>query len=321
MTTKTPIRISELDQLVAAVPVLLGFHPENSLVLIFTKSNRIVLTTRDDLPVQGLAEPHARMLATSLPAELTTDRVALVVIGPSARHDVTDAVRRRLGERGIEVDVAIWTYGTHAGDGWMCSDGCHHGAVPDPRTTTLGVAAAVEEGRTVRSSRDALAQTMAPTADDATLSRRRAMIEDKASTRNPRGGSAVELCAALYDVETGRLQLDDEDVATLARALQKETVQDTVLVWALRPWLRHAHELWLMLTRETPAPYRATPAALLALTSLMQGDGAMANVALDLAEAAAPGHKLAELVRGAAQTGMSPAQLRLALGKALKAQA
>jgi hypothetical protein len=81
--------------------------------------------------------------------------------------------------------------------------------------------------------------------------------------------------------------------------------------WALKSWVRHAHELWLTLTRETPAPYRGTPAALLALTSLMQGNGAMANVALDVAEEAAPGHMLADLVREA--TDMSPDQLRMVL--------
>ena len=49
------IRLRSPADVVAAVPVLLGFHPEHSLVVIGLKTGRVVLTVRVDLP--GIDRP------------------------------------------------------------------------------------------------------------------------------------------------------------------------------------------------------------------------------------------------------------------------
>ena len=51
-------------------------------------------------------------------------------------------------------------------------------------------------------------------------------------------------------------------------------------------------------------------AALLALMGLLQGDGALANVALQRAEAAWPGHRFTATLRGLAAIGIRPGELR-----------
>jgi hypothetical protein len=71
-----------------------------------------------------------------------------------------------------------------------------------------------------------------------------------------------------------------------------------------------AEQLWAALARETPDPEAAEPAALLAVSALLRGDGALANVALDRAERAWPGHRLTRLLRVAAEGGLRPSEVR-----------
>jgi hypothetical protein len=71
-----------------------------------------------------------------------------------------------------------------------------------------------------------------------------------------------------------------------------------------------AERLWLALVRATPAPERAEPAALLALTAYLRGDGALAGVALDAAQQACPHHSLSGLLRAALDGGLPPELLR-----------
>jgi hypothetical protein len=49
---------------------------------------------------------------------------------------------------------------------------------------------------------------------------------------------------------------------------------------------------------------------------LLQGDGALANVALRRAESAWPGHHLTETLRGLAAAGIRPSELRACLAGA-----
>jgi hypothetical protein len=71
-----------------------------------------------------------------------------------------------------------------------------------------------------------------------------------------------------------------------------------------------AAALWAALARGTPDPEAAEPAALLAVMGLLQGDGALANVALQRAEAAWPGHRFTATLRGLAAIGIRPGELR-----------
>jgi hypothetical protein len=78
-----------------------------------------------------------------------------------------------------------------------------------------------------------------------------------------------------------------------------------------------AEQLWAALAREMPDPEAAEPATLLAVSALLRGDGAMANVALDRAERAWPGHTFSGLVRRAADAGLRPSRVRKLLRDAV----
>jgi hypothetical protein len=75
------------------------------------------------------------------------------------------------------------------------------------------------------------------------------------------------------------------------------------------PAHRAAHQrLWTDLTRAAPGRYQAAPASLLALAAWQDGNGALANVALDRALAARPGYTMAQLLRMAIDCGAPPSK-------------
>ncbi len=103
--------------------------------------------------------------------------------------------------------------------------------------------------------------------------------------------------------------LADEEVVALTIALGDMWVRDRCLAFAIGPQVMAAERLWTELTRVTPIPERAQPAALLAFSAYLRGDGALASVALDQAEEAHPNHRLASLLRGALDAALPPEQL------------
>ena len=112
--------------------------------------------------------------------------------------------------------------------------------------------------------------------------------------------------------------LDDERVLALVRALRLPVVRDAAIASCTGSRPAAAEALWAALARETPDPEAAEPAALLALSALLRGDGALANVALDRAEAAWPAHRLTAILRGLAQAGARPDELRACLAGGLQ---
>jgi hypothetical protein len=83
--------------------------------------------------------------------------------------------------------------------------------------------------------------------------------------------------------------------------------------WArMDPRHQGAHlRLWTDLTRLARPGYVAAPASLLAFCAWQNGDGALANVALDRALADSPGYSMAMLLREALDSGAPPSMARL----------
>jgi hypothetical protein len=94
--------------------------------------------------------------------------------------------------------------------------------------------------------------------------------------------------------------------AWLALALSSLRVREDA--WArMDPEHREAHlRLWIDLTRHAQPGYVAAPASLLAFTAWQVGNGALANLALDRAEADDPGYSMALLLRDTLTAGAPP---------------
>jgi hypothetical protein len=315
-------------ELASAVPVLLGFHPRDSLVLVSIggdDARLLGLTLRIDLPSRSATPAELAALREAVVDSLVRDnpRGAAVLVfapadGPVLPHRrLVDAVATELEERGVEVHSALWAESTAEGARWACYDPCGCGGVlPDPAGTEIA-AESVLEGRVVHTSRTDLERLVAPP-DPARVRRRERLLRafpgsatDALDTADDGLDAAVRaIDEAIADAGAGRLLLDDTRVVALARALAAPVVRDEAMRRCLGRPARAAEQLWLALVRETPDPEAAEPAVLLAVSALQRGDGGLANIALDRAERAWPGHRLSRILRPLAAAGLPPKEVR-----------
>lgn len=320
------IRLADPAALVAALPVLLGFRPRDSLVLAAfggASGRRLGLVLRVDLPAKRDVDAVAEMAAANLLRGSPT-RAAVLVIGGAGsgrarsvpRRAVAEAAVAALAAHGVDAPIVVWAARCQGGAQWRCYDPCGcSGLVPDPGAT-VAAAHAVAEGEVVFEDRAGLEALVVPV-DEAVLGRREAMLVRMLEVADADRGTAVDAVAASALVDAaiaGAAQatstLDDEIVVRLAQALALPAVRDAALLRCAGPDAAAAEQLWATLARETPDPEAATPAALLAVSALLRGKGALANVALDRAEQAWPGHRLATLLRDALDAGLGPPQIR-----------
>jgi hypothetical protein len=334
-------------ELAAAVPVLLGFHPRDSLVLVAvgdgTAGTRVGLTLRVDLPSPSATAVELSALRATVVDGLLRDRprgaAVLVFAADGAeapRRGLVDALAADLEDSGVRVLAALWAESTAAGARWACYDPCGcGGTLPDPATTAIAVAG-VLDGRVVHGSRSELSQLVEPV-DPARLERREellaalpAVLDEPITSADGSGracsaaeedallrAAAQTLDQAVADAASGQLLLDDARVVALAGALAIPAVRDEALRRCIGRRARAAEDLWLALVRETPDPEAAEPAALLAVSALQRGDGGLANVALDRAERAWPGHRLTRTLRQLAAAGLPPSDVRELLRSSL----
>lgn len=303
------IRITEMDELIATVPALIGFHPRGLVMIGVGRTDGLV--TRVDLPSDAEdAGRFAAQVASSIAPVLGVDAVILLVIDPQPRWGMTALVTSALAAHGVQVREVAWADATTAGAAWCCADGCHHGVLPDPTLTEAATTAAVLHGQVIMPDRDSVVAMVQPAPADV-LARRTQQLLRPLEDPTPE----LTVMRAVNDAQAGRLVLDDTRVVLLARALADKTIRDGAIRYCLDEHATAAEHLWLALTRETPTPHVAEPAALLAITALLRGNGPLAHTALDRAQQAAPDHRLTQLLRLA--TSCPPSELRAMLTHAL----
>ncbi len=330
-SSEPPIRVRDTGELVASVPALIGFHPRESLVMIAMggrSGRRIGLALRVDLPPPRHRDAVVADAVRGLLLDGPSGAVVIVLGGRSGRGagppggdlphaDLVSSVVTALGRHGVDAHASIWAESTSAGAPWACYDPCRcSGVLPDPATTAFA-ASVVASGQVIHRDRAALDQLVAP-ADPARIRRREEMLiarldeavrRPEATAEGPRAGLAL-VDAAIVAAAEGGPDLDDNAVVDLACALSDTEVRDAALLRNTGPTAAAAEQLWTVLVRETPDPEAAEPAAMLAVSALLRGDGALANVALERAAQAWPGHRLTGLLRVAADVGMRPDQVR-----------
>jgi hypothetical protein len=144
------------------------------------------------------------------------------------------------------------------------------------------------------------------------------LVEQAASSG--RRGSARRLIASM-GVDAVREAIDryraggefssDADPAWLSVVLRDLRVRDDA--WArMDPEFTDAHlRLWTDLTRRARPGFVAPAASLLAFVAWQSGNGALANVALDRAQADTAGYTMARLLREVVDSGVPPRMARL----------
>lgn len=292
-------------ELLTAIPGLLGFTPENSLVIVGVEGprNRVKVTLRYDLP--GPADTEiANAITGHMVSVLTRNvRTAIAVIyGPAHAGDLlnialTGQNQIKMGDVLRVENGRYWSY--------RCGN-------PDCCPVE---GATFDANYSVPAHRDELTAKVAPvTGAEREAMRQATQREIERVTNHPRRAREVGLALvrdliSRYRSEEFTASYDETATATVA--LTSLRIRDDA--WArMDPGYSTAHiALWTDVTRRAQPGYVAAPASLLAFCAWQSGNGALANVALDRALADNPKYTMADLLRQAINAGAPPSLARL----------
>ncbi|ROO60334.1 uncharacterized protein DUF4192 [Micromonospora sp. Llam0] len=327
MSEKDQIRVKDRNDLIAAVPYLLGFPPEDSLVCVVVDDDRIRFLARLDLSVaaEGPELPEATSHLAELLARYGQQAIILGYGTPDRVGPVAELLRAALLAANVELFDAIRV----TDDRYYClnCDGeCPpEGIAYNPSTSTLP-AEATYEGIAPMPSRTALEDLIAPitgprreamrTASLAAFQRLHTMLFNSAATRadvtdGESSGSpahvlqnGVEAVQQAIGVAARGELLSDDAAAWLTAVLTIPEVRDHA--WRAIDGSEPHRRLWIDVTRRAILEATAAPACLLAIAAYLGGDGALANIAVYRSLQADPGYSLARLLHGSLIAGVAP---------------
>lgn len=326
------LRLAGPGNLIAAIPHLLGFPPEQSLVLVGLSGARarVGITMRADLPGDGLDHaPEVEELQPLVEALLRDGAAACLAMvitecpdddGVAPYIDLVARLDEALFEGGLEVsDIVLVRAGCWRS--YLCPDPrcCPVAGTPVPRAPGDLAAYAAYSGSVVRDSRSALvaliaSDSVAVASTERALEyvcREMADASDAGTSEayRERAEHSIEQRVAALAAGSAR-PLSHRDAARICVALIDRPLRDRIAGNCLEETAAAAESLWIDLLRRAPAPLDAAPATLLAMSSWARGDGAMANVALDRALDSDPSYSLALLLRTALDHALPPGTVR-----------
>jgi hypothetical protein len=318
-------RVSGPGDLVATVPVLVGFEPEHSIVALVLRRSQVALTMRVDLPPSAQRRAWKALAETVVRGARQADgsSAVLVVYSDDPRHtDAARAVVTALLHRDIEVlDVLR----VHDGRWWsaMCSnpDCCPPQGSPVPETSAARIAAAVVDGRVVRADRACLADEFAPAPDLDPRAVAEALDAARTGVPPPGPDQLATVGALLTEAASAALEgtLPLGTAALLAQVLRDGDCRDEAYRHLVRAPRTQARALWSSCCRLLTPPALVVPLALFALVAYLDGDGAVANLALERAEAVDPQHPTVRLVSDVLASALAPSVVIGALARSVQA--
>lgn len=324
MPTHHPeFRFTRPGALIAALPAVLGFVPEKSLVLVSLAEGRMGAVMRADLAadlidnLDRLAELAATSGAEAVVAVIVDDDGALCPMCGADHRELGEALNAALAERGVSLYGAHVVDRVEAGGSWHCIDGCGvSGVVEDPTASPMAVAA-VLDGRRLYGRRSDLHAVIAAVDAERSAGLVESIEAHSAIRRvewqadpDGRGRRDVERVIELAGRVLEGLEPVDAEVADIACGLTDVAVRDTVYALAVGAEAASAEALWALLARILPDPWRVEALVLLAFSAYARGDGPLAGISLEAALRSDPDHRMAGMLDTALQSGMRPEQIR-----------
>jgi hypothetical protein len=324
MNTPRPFRIKSPADLLALVPCVLGFHPEESIVLVVTAGEAGQLHARLDLPRDD--EEVSEVVQTLLMAVSRAEalQVALVAYGADDGRvsDVVDLLVLELDVLGVDVLLAIRA----EDERWYSLDCDEHCCPPEGEAYDLAshpiTAQSVLDGKVTYLNRRALADSLVGSDLDAVEAvgeaADEAMRRFQAAARHPLGADSPEGARAHLMTEgywarervrrylRAAEPLDHDEVGRMVVAMVNIEVRDVAWAEMSRDNAYLHVELWRDVVRRTPLDLLAAPAALLAFAAWLDGDGALAWCAVERCQESEPDYSLAGLVSQALAAAIHP---------------
>jgi hypothetical protein len=303
------LRLTCPEDLIAAAPSLLGFHPHDSVVLI--AAGQPSFQARVDLPPFDPSAPDE--------SDADVSEVVSLLLGPVERHairavvllyfcaDHTRAVRvhepllAALTSCGAQVPEALHVTATRYAS--LVAPGPLRWHAYDVSGHPL-MAEAVFEGRQIHPDRSALA---AEVSRDGAATRSVGLASVRTALA-PALAEAVWATGTVQGLLTSGETPDDATAARLIAGLAIPEVRDAHWVDRTGATAAAHARAWAGLLRRCPDRSLAAVASLTAMLRFRSGDGARAWCALDRAPDAA-GHSLGSLVTELLTHGISPAEV------------
>jgi len=288
------------DELVAVIPHLLGFKPEESIIFLPMGSDLPV--ARVDLPTtprdrevvwRSISDAYGRYAQPGSSIAivfLTANREDASVAG----HDFA----ARFDTVGIDTRIMLWADETR----WA-----------DLNTGDMGLQTAAARERVAAMT--VLSGRAQPAPDRASLAT--SLVGDRepiakvlpdaqvAATESTTRAESRWAVGRLNQFHRDGLRLSDGDAARLLVAVHSIPIRDRLWEDINRDNTSSHVALWTDMTRRAPDEVRAAPASLLGFASWLSGHGAMVWCALDQVPEDKP-YALAGLVASAVQSGMHP---------------
>jgi len=325
------IRMRGPADLIEAVPYLMGFHPEESLVVLGFRGRRpaeqpaqVAFTARIDLDLaepSGL-DPVAAGQLLSMLADSGCAAVVAVVFTESGGHAPAQNPRLRpvwagmsaeLVELGIEL-LDFLLVGGERVYSVACSDRRCCPAEGRPRSRDSTVAAELTyAGLVAAPDRASLMASLEGESTTARSARRPLLVraeERLDRLQSERGAEALrrsEISALLqagYDCEHGA-RLSSRRLARLGAALRRIDVRDAIWI-SLDQREITASQLLRQLAAGLPAPYDAAPMFLAGWTYWRQGQGTLAAAAVTKVLESDPDYSAAALLADAIRLALDP---------------
>lgn len=322
--------------LLTALPGLLGFIPERSLVVLGfgDRPGHVQVTARHDLVVdtEGALVPEILHVLDEVDAMCVREGVrGVVVVFADDRFPITDPRYRQMfasvddhltGSGGLAAGFVVPDF--VAGGRWrtvwegrqdlpraviaVSRSAPTQGHLDDPNTCATAIDRMVQTGKPVlarRSDMTAMLTTLDHCAGPHAAPRDHPPATDDAGL--------LRMIVEHVTRTAPPGDLDCRTVTLMGEALTRMPVRDAAFTLACTAFRGPTERLWRELARRLRGTQRASAATMLAHLHYATGEGAYAGVALDHALAADPHWNMAQLLDTALRSGLPPRELGLVI--------
>ncbi|WP_329242839.1 DUF4192 domain-containing protein [Actinoallomurus sp. NBC_01490] len=303
-TASRVVKVTGPAGVLAALHYVLGFHPASGLYVVGLKDNRFTCVICRDYPDTDRIEQGRFVELAKLIANRNVDTVALVGYGPDADvRPIIDAAMTTMATIGVPVAEAIRTdHGRYYS--YLCHDTTCCPPEGTPYAGEIALAADLERVLDASPDRQSLQRSIEPEdgPSRAAVEKATHRIAEQIEAQMREPGMPHALIAQTRTligtaVEAYRRgeRLSDDDVARLSVLIGVIRLRDEAWMTIIPDLLPAQLALWSDLTRRAAVNIAAC-ASLLAFAAWLDGDNALAALAINRALSHDPGYSMAHLM-------------------------
>jgi hypothetical protein len=304
---RTRLKVRRPDDLLAVVPYMIGFHPDEDLVAVFIKSGRVKLTTRTDIPHESASDELAEWIETLADREQAD---ALALIAYSAASLPTHRLLTRLMDRLSKRELIDVLYVGH-GRWWSLTCGeecCPLAGTPYDLTSHAMSAAAVFAGLGVLANRQELKASISGP-PEAELPRLLNWAEDLLAEVAPfdsRSAAGRLLIGIVDSALADAADLDERSCLLLGLLVTDTCVRDLAWSRISRSDAKEHVRLWADVVSRVPPVLAAAPLCLLGMAAWVAGHGALVNCCWERVSQIDPDYSMGKLLADIGERGVPP---------------